>query len=161
MPLIFQNSTSKHFEILHSLYNQYQLNVNTNQASIDYSFSSSSGVAYYNYTGASNMLTVSCHNGGKMDGDFYLTVDFVNATFSTETQQPYQVNSPTSTDFRWILHSGDSGSKQVYFSIDPNVSGFSATVNIHSNQNQLKPNAVYPCSVQYTWNPTYNCFKQA
>jgi len=94
-----------------------------------------------------------------MDGDFYLTVDFINATFSTTTEQPFTVNNSTSASFGWTLHQDNSGSKKVHFNIDPNVSGFSASLSIHSNQGYLKTNAIYPCNLQYSWNPTYHNFQ--
>ena len=138
-------------------FEDHQVNVSTNEASIDYYLTKTSN--FFNYTGAENFITINCNNGGKMDGDFNLVLNFVNASFSTKTEQPYTEIKSTSAEFRWTLHEGNSASKNVYFDIDPSANSFSISLSINSNQGYLKTNPVYPLFLQYSWNQTFNYFQ--
>jgi hypothetical protein len=137
-------------------YNDYMLNVQTNEASIDYYFSNQTPTVY-NQTNSPypNAITISCDNGGgTIDGDFTLNLLFLNATFSSQTSQPYGQSNSTYVSFRWILHKGDSTSKVVYYFINPDVSGFSMSLSITKNSTPMKTNAIYPCNLQYLYNAT-------
>ena len=93
-------------------YSQNQLNVQSNQASIDY-WLGNSGSSFvqsfpvYNYS--TPVISANCKNDGGMDGDFNLIISFTNATFSHQTEQPYSQTNNTSVVMRYILHKGDSG----------------------------------------------------
>jgi hypothetical protein len=76
---------------------------------------------------------------------------FVNATFSSNTEQPYTQIDTTSAEFRWDLNASDSASKNVYFSIDPTANSFSISLSIHSNQGSLKTISEPPIFLQYEW----------
>ena len=148
-------------------YNEYQLNVNTNEASISYSFSNPKNNVFYNYTGgynytgAINSIPINSYNSGKKDGDFNLLISFVNATISTTTNEPNTNTNSTSAEFRMVLHSGDSGSKQVYYNMDSNVTSYSIKLSIHSNQGYLKTNPVYPTYVVFSYSQLFpNFFQQ-
>ena len=99
-----------------------------------------------------NYIIVYCANTGKTAGDFNLIIKFVNATFSAITGQPYTKINTASAEFSWVFNPGDSASKDVYFSINPNVDSFSISLSIHSNQSPLKTIAEYPNFLQYNWN---------
>ena len=125
------------------VYENHQVPINANEAVIYYSMSSPS--FFYNTTGTENYIIVYCANSGKSIGDFDLTIKFVNATFSTTTGQPYTKINAASAEFNFDLNAGNiSASKDVYFSINPDVNSFSITLSIHSNQASLKTVAEVP-----------------
>ena len=116
-------------------YNQLQLNVQTNQASIDYRLEKPT--KYYK---GINAITINCRNGGGMDGDFNLLLTFTNATFSNQTNQPYYQVNNTQVKVRFTLHKSgdamDSNSKVVFFSVSENVNSFSLSLSLERlNQN--------------------------
>jgi len=130
-------------------YSAYQLNVQTNQASIDYWISNYNN---YCFEGENQPITINCKNGGKMDGDFNIVLTLVNATFSTQTEKPYTNFNDTLVKFRWILHEGESANRLVYFSVDKDVSGFLLMLSLEKNdQNPLKNNPMYPWNLRYEW----------
>ena len=120
------------------VYEENQVTVNANGPIIYHSLSSTP--FFFNSTGTENYITVYYANTGKTVGDFNLIIKFVNATFSAITEQPFTQINAASTQFRFDLNAGNSTSKDVYFSIDPNVSGFSISLSISSNQGSLKAN---------------------
>lgn len=137
------------------VYQEQQDSANANQAIIYHSLSGTP--SFSNDSGTENYIIIYCANTGETTGDFNLTVEFVNATFSAATQQPYTQINTASAEFRWNLKAGDSASKNVYFSIDHNVNGFSISLSIHSNQASLKTIAEPPNFLQYKWEG--NAFK--
>jgi hypothetical protein len=145
-------------------YNQYELNVNTNEASISYSFSNAKNNVFlnftggYNYTGAINSIPINGYNSGKKDGDFNIVINFVNATISTTPNQPYIINNSTSAEFRMVLHPGESGTNQAYYNIDSNVTSYSIKLSVHSNQGYLKTNPVYPTYVVFSYSRLFPNF---
>ena len=132
------------------VYEDHQVTVNANEPIIYHSLSSTP--FFFNTTGTENYIIVYYANTGKTVGDFNLIIKFVNATFSATTQQPYTKINATSAEFSWDLNAGDSASKDVYFSINPAVTGFSISLSIHSNQGSLKTIAEFPNFLQYYWN---------
>jgi len=134
------------------IYEKHQAPITANTANepvIYYSLSSTS--FFQNTTGVENYITVYCANTGKTVGDFNLIIQFVNATFSATTQQPYTQINANSAELSFGLTAGNSTSKDVYFSINSNVNGFSISLSIHSSQAPLKTVAEYPDFLQYTW----------
>lgn len=132
------------------------LTVQTIQASIDYWLEKPESL-----TRGVNSITVYCRNGGgELDGDFYLVLTFVNASFSNQTTQPYtQVDSAT-VKFRFLLHKGGSNHKMVYFSVNENVERFSISLSLKKKNyfGMLKPNSIYPNSLSYEWVAESECF---
>jgi hypothetical protein len=145
-------------------YNEYQLNANANEASINYSFSNAKNNVFLNFTGghnntvAINSIPINGYNSGKKDGDFNIVVSFVNATISTTTNQPEIINNSTSAEFRMILHSGESSRKEVNYNIDSNVASYSIKLSVHSNQGYLKTNPVYPTYVVFSYSHLFPNF---
>jgi hypothetical protein len=145
-------------------YNEYQLNANTNEASISYSFANAKNNVFLNFTGghnntvAINSIPINGYNSGKKDGDFNIVVSFVNATISTTTNQPSIINNSTSAEFRMVLHPGESGSNQAYYNIDSNVDSYSIKLSVHSNQGYLKTNPVYPTYVVFSYSKLFPNF---
>jgi hypothetical protein len=133
-------------------YNQWRLGIQTNQASVDFSFVNAREVFY----AGSNLILLDCRNGGDMDGDFNLVVTFTNASFSNQTEQPYLRVNDTIVKFGFVLPKGVSGSKWVYFSVSENVDGFSLALALEKvGANPLKPNATYPTYLRYVWSSAY------
>jgi len=132
------------------IYEEHQAAIKANEPIIYYSLSSTP--FFFNATGTENYVIVYCANTGKAVGDFNLTIKFVNATFSAITEQPYTEINPASAEFPWGLNAGNSTSKDVYFSIAPNVNNFAISLSIRSNQSSLKTIGEYPDFLQYTWN---------
>jgi hypothetical protein len=145
-------------------YNEYQLNANTNETSISYSFSNAKNNVFLNftggsnYTGAINSIPINGYNNGKKDGDFNIVVSFVNATISTTTNQPSIINNSTSAEFRMVLHPGESGTNQADYNIDSNVASYSIKLSVHSNQGSLKTNPVYPTYVVFSYSKLFPNF---
>ncbi len=138
-------------------YNEYQLNTNTNEASIRYSFCDAKNNVFWNFTGGSNStgainsIPINGYNSGKEDDDFNILISFVNATISTTKNQPDILNNSTSAEFRMVLHSNDSAREQVYYNIDSNVDSYSIKLSVHSNQGYLKANPVYPTYLVFSY----------
>jgi hypothetical protein len=131
------------------IYEENQAPANENQAIIYYSLSTTP--YFFNSTGTKNYIVIYSANTGKTTGDFSLVIKFVNATFSTITEQPYTQINTTLAEFKWDLNAGDSVSKDVYFSINSTVASFSISLLIHSNQSSLKAISEPPIFLQYKW----------
>ena len=132
------------------------LTVQTVQASIDYWLEKPETL-----TGGINSITIYCKNGaGELDGDFYLVLTFTNASFSNKTAQPYAQIDPATVKFRFLLHKGGSNHKVVYFLANENVDKFSISLSLKKRNffDILKPNAIYPTSLSYEWDPEAECF---
>lgn len=63
-----------------------------------------------------NRIAIYCKNGGGMDGEFILVLTFNNASFSNQTERPYNQLDNSTMKFRFLLHKGESNEKIVYFS---------------------------------------------
>lgn len=59
------------------------LTMQVTQASIDFWIEKRDSL-----TKGMNSITIYCKNGGDIDGDFYLKLTFVNASFSNQTAKP-------------------------------------------------------------------------
>ena len=80
------------------------------------------------------LLSLECYNVGLMDGTFSIVLEFTNATFSTETRQPYlQINNST-VKFPLTLQSGEHQAIDVYFTVGSEVTDFNVKVSFESNQ---------------------------
>ena len=132
------------------------LTVQTIQASIDYWLEEPESL-----TRGENSITIYSRNGGgELDGDFYLVLTFVNASFSKQTAQPYAQVDSTTVKFRFLLHKEESSHKMVYFSISENVERFSISLSLRKKNyfDMLKPNSIYPTSLSYEWIAESECF---
>lgn len=139
-------------------YGQYQLNVQTNRASIDYGISTNGQSRFYAFE---NTVNVWCNNGGGMDGKFYLVVSLTNATLSE--QQSYKVNS-TIVKIPFVLHKsgadGDSSNLNIAFTPDTSVSGFSVLLSFEKRDNNpLVANSFTYNPLQCEWNNQERCFQ--
>jgi hypothetical protein len=108
-----------------------------------------------------NHITVYCKNGGGMDGDFYLTIKFTNASFSSQTEMPYTKIDDSTVQIKYVLHKGDSNEKTIYFEAD-HTEDFSISVSLQKASviEFIKANALYPTQLPYQWNvenQVYNC----
>ena len=125
--------------------------IGTTEASIDYWMTETKA-----YSGSQNYVTINCKNGGKTDGEFNLVLTFVNASFSHQTARPYIVVDNSTVKFRYLLHEGDSGEKQVYFEIDENVDSFSIHLSFEKVSWILKSSGAYALTLAYEWDePTH------
>lgn len=129
------------------------LTVQTIQASIDYWSEKRDS-----FTKGMNSITIYCRNGGQIDGDFYLVLTFVNASFSNQTATPYAQVDTTTVKVRFLLHKGDSNQKLVYFSVNENTDKFSISISLEKMNffDMLKPNQMYPTSLNYEWDEKTN-----
>jgi len=129
------------------------LTVQTIQASIDYWLEKRDS-----FTKDINSITIYCKNGGQIDGDFYLVLTFVNASFSNQTAKPYAQVDNATVKFRFLLHKGDSNQKLVYFSVNENMDKFSISISLEKMNffDMLKPNQMYPTSLNYEWDEETN-----
>jgi hypothetical protein len=98
-----------------------------------------------------NSVTINCKNGGQMDGDFYLVVTFVNASFSESTGQPYYIVDNSTAKFYYTLHPDESRSKIVKFEIDESVDSFSIHLSIEPKSWIMKTNKVHAQNLAYEW----------
>ena len=110
------------------------------------------------FTKGLNSITIYCKNGGESDGDFYLKLEFVNASFSNQTEKPYaQVDSST-VKIRFLLHKGESSQKTIYFTIHENVNFFYMKLKCEKISLILKSNPMYPTELYYSWLEEENTF---
>ncbi len=130
--------------------------IQSTQASIDFWLQKPDSL-----TPGLNSITLYCKNGGGMDGDFYLTVKFINAAFSTQTNMPYTQVDESTVKVKFVLHKDDSSEKTLYFTTnqtDPVT--IQLTLERTTLLQFLKANDLYPTHLTYTWNPqlqVYNC----
>jgi hypothetical protein len=69
-----------------------------------------------------NSINMYFKNGGSQwDGDFILALTFVNATVSTQIEQPYTKVNDSTVKFKFVLHKGESYNKKVFFTTNDNV----------------------------------------
>ena len=130
--------------------------IQSTQASIDYWLEQPATL-----TAGLNHISVYCRNGGGMDGDFYLTVKFGNATFSSQTEMPYTKIDDATAKIKFVLHKEDSSQRTIYF-ITNTTDPVTITLTLQSiNPLQfLKANDLYPTQLTYQWNTesqVYNC----
>jgi hypothetical protein len=132
---------------------QWQSNMRTNQASIDYWIDTNAQTRFYRGGGYS-MIQACCFNGGDMAGSFYLILKFTNATVAL--QQTGMYNS-TLVKLPFSLQKSGSGEdtarETVIFYIDNDVSGFSIFISLErQNQDPLEANALHNQLLQCNWN---------
>jgi hypothetical protein len=140
-------------------YSALQLNVQANQASIDYKFGNAQSIIRNDYDGYTNSIDINCKNGGNIDGKFALKLTLIGASFSTNTEMPYSATNSTYVTFSYILHKGESASKTVYYTIDQNSPSFSMSLSIEKYSNPLTDNAIYPYSIHYNYNADSQCYE--
>ena len=121
--------------------------IETTQASIDYWMDKQE-----TFGKGLNSVTIRCKNGGEADGDFYLKLEFVNATFSNQTEKPYAQVDNSTVKCRFGLHKGESNSKQVYFLVDEHATSFFIKLSLEKITFFLKSNSMYPTELRYDWN---------
>jgi len=128
--------------------------ITTTEASIDYWMTETKA-----FSGSHNYVTINCKNGGKTDGDFYLVVTFVNASFSHQTSRPYNNVDNSTVKFRYLLHEGESADKLVYFEIDEGANSFSVHLSFEKISLILKSNRVYATTLAYEWNEEVHSYE--
>jgi len=132
--------------------------IQSNQASIDYWLEKPDTLAE-----GLNHITAYCKNGGGMDGDFYLVMTFHNATFSDQTELPYEQVDNFTVKVKFVLHKGDSNQKVIYFRVWENITTeFSITLTLEKADifQFLKANGIFPIQLSYQWNEQtklFNC----
>lgn len=140
-------------------YGLLQANIQSNEASISYYCSGQAPSVSNPGNSAPQVITINCGNAGNADGNFTLSFILVNATFSTQTPKPYTELNSNTVGFNWLLHKGDSATKEVYYSIASGVSGFSLSLTIEKNSAAMETNAMFPCNLQYSYNSTSQSFE--
>ena len=125
------------------------------EASIDYWMTEKNSFS----KSGSNYVTINCKNGGQSDGDFFLIVTFVNASFSHQTSRPYSSVDNSTAKFRYLLHAGESADKLVYFEIDEDVTSFSIHLSIEKNSWIMKTNKIHAQTLAYEWNEETHSYR--
>jgi hypothetical protein len=140
----------------------YYYDLGTRPAYVDYSIGR--GEPQY-YANATNSISISANNWGSRDANFYLILRFENASFSTQTTQPYvQVDSRAVKVPFSLRNSGapvHSGSKTVFFTVDENVTSFSCYLHMESNGLPHVSGAAPVNSIIFKWNNTMQAFEPA
>jgi hypothetical protein len=132
--------------------------IETTRASIDYWMDTPQA-----FSKGLNTITIYCKNGGGTDGNFYLDLRFVNASFSNQTLQPYSRTDDSTTRFPFLLHKGESYQKSVYFLVNETES-FSLQLSYAkmSSFDVSKSNPLYATALEYEWNQQtvdFQCIK--
>jgi len=111
------------------------------------------------FTKGLNSITIYCKNGGETDGEFYLVLTFVNASFSNQTALPYSQVDNSTVKFRFLLHKGESNQKALHFYVNE-TDRFSIQLSLEklSFFDVLKPNPMYPTELEYDWNEETETF---
>lgn len=133
------------------------LTIQAIQASADYWLEEKT--AFYKFGDYS--IKIYCKNGGgEVDANFNLIVTFVNASFSNQTAKPYYQVDNSIVKFGYVLHSGESTSKTVYFSINETTTEFSISLSLEKKNffDMLKANPIYPVTLQYRWDEATNTY---
>ena len=106
-----------------------------------------------------NQITFYCENGGGMDGDFYLTIAFTNAVFSTQTELPYTKVDDSTVKVKFVLHPDDSDQKTIYFVVNETADvSIKLSLEKASLIQFLKPNDLFPTKLTYQWNEESQIF---
>jgi len=121
--------------------------VETTEASIDYWLEERQSFGF-----GRSSIKIYCKNGGKNDGDFYLYLTFVNASFSDQTSQPYSELNSSTVRFHFLLHEGEFDNKQVFFLPYDDVNGFSIKLSFKKISTFLKSTDRYPTELTYKRN---------
>jgi hypothetical protein len=114
------------------------------------------------FRGKISQITLYCNNRGSRSAEFYVVLTSLNASITVRDQQDYllvsstTVKVPFSLSENWI--SGNSDRKNVFFTVDSNVTSFSFWVDIENRAfGELDtPGGVW--SVRFVWNATENCY---
>ena len=94
-----------------------------------------------------NAITITFKKWGR-HSSLHLTLKFTNASFSSQTEQPYIQTNSTTVQFPNL-----SGYKTVYFTVDKNVTGFS----VKFIPDLYDPNLAimkFVSSLSFKWNET-------
>ncbi len=134
--------------------------IQSTQASIDYYLDKPDTFAK-----GLNHISVHCKNGGGMDGDFNIVLTFTNASFSSQTDQPYTKVDNSTVKLKFVLHKNDASERTVYFIVDEAAAGFSMKVTLErTNFLQflfLKENSLFPTYLTYCWDKESGNFTNA
>jgi len=107
------------------------------------------------------LVSVECYNVGLIDGTFTIAIEFTNASFSSETSQPYfQLNNST-VELPITLHGGEHRAVDVYFTVDNSATSFGVKVSFESHQVLMRSTEGNPHGINtmyYTKNEAGNSF---
>ena len=99
-----------------------------------------------------NAMTLKVRRWGRASS-LHLTLTFTNASFSTQTEQPYNQANSTIVTFPHL-----SSNKNVYFTVDKNVTGFAVKFSYELPDPNLSLMMAWT-SLSFKWNETDKCFK--
>lgn len=101
-----------------------------------------------NSTSNGTFTDVFCQDTGSFSCKFTLTIELTGATFNQNSSNP--LTSPQETELPISLHSGQSYSTRLYFSIDQNVTAFCISINV-------KPDQLFMRSLNNMWDSQNPC----
>lgn len=103
-------------------------------------------------------ISLYCNNLGDKSADFNLVLRLTNASFSNQTEQPYEFEDESSVKFPFFLSSGKDSKRNVIFTINENVSYFSFTLSLEKCS--LTPYiSTFSSFASYKWNQTERCYE--
>ncbi len=99
-----------------------------------------------------NEISVNCVNRGGKDGNFYIVLSAVNASFKIKENEAFPRLYENSVWIPFSLNGGTSESKSVRFVIEESRSGFSFRVLLKELENGGIKTGVSPVSsISYRW----------
>lgn len=106
-------------------------------------------------------ISIDMGNAGYFAGTFSITVTFMNATFSTKTQQPYQQINNNVVRLTYTLRHYEEAQPNVYFDIDENAKGFTISLSIEYATAFMRSTEINPhgmSTLQYHWESVENAY---
>jgi hypothetical protein len=101
-------------------------------------------------------VAIYCNNSGNTDVEFNLVLTLANLTFSDQSHPTVATTIQTVlvTEFRFMLHKGESTQKMAYFLTSETESGFRLTLSLEKINfwDLVKGNGLFPTSLWYRWN---------
>jgi hypothetical protein len=112
------------------------------------------------YPGQIGRLTMETTNFGDRAANFFLVISNVNASFQPEQNFIYVDRSTIKVAYllqeRWSSRNGDQ--RNVAFTIDENVSGFSFLVSWEQQGSEELIVTTADTGMAFVWNGTQNCY---
>ena len=129
--------------------------IQTTEASIDYWMENQKS-----FPKGLNSITIYCKNGGESDGNFKLKLEFINASFSNQTEMPYSQIDESTVDVTFLLHKSESNQKKIYFTIPDNTTSFSIKLDCDKITLFMKSNPMFPNELMFWWENEINAFNR-
>ena len=122
----------------------------------------------YQRTG-DHSIALNCKNNGDASGAFDIIATCINASFSTDSEQQYQIINGTAVRIPFALNAGEALSAQLHFLISNTADRFSISLQLEGNQSNLfvepptsaggmVPYVIKMRSIEYYWSDSSDSF---